>query len=61
MRRSVPVPALLVAPLVLGTDSRSRARQQAFWFPDVTLLAAYIVGFTILSYLALVVLVKERR
>ncbi|GAA5925630.1 hypothetical protein JCM3775_001459 [Rhodotorula graminis] len=36
-------------------------RAQAFWFPDVTLLAAYIVGFVILSYLALVVLVKERR
>ncbi|GAA5822769.1 hypothetical protein JCM3770_003323 [Rhodotorula araucariae] len=36
-------------------------RAQAFWFPDVTLLAAYIAGFTVLSYGALVLFVKERR
>jgi len=34
---------------------------QAFWYPDVTLLAGYIVGFTVLSYVALVAFVKERR
>ncbi|TNY21418.1 hypothetical protein DMC30DRAFT_350707 [Rhodotorula diobovata] len=36
-------------------------RAQAFWYPDVTLLAGYIVGFTVLSYVALVAFVKERR
>ncbi|GJN87353.1 hypothetical protein Rhopal_000302-T1 [Rhodotorula paludigena] len=36
-------------------------RAQAFWFPDVTLLAVYIAGFTVLSYLALALFVRERR
>ncbi|KAJ8295972.1 ABC transporter G family member [Rhodotorula toruloides] len=34
---------------------------QAFWFPDVTLLLCYFGGFTILSYLSLVLFVRERR
>ncbi|SCV74104.1 BQ2448_6536 [Microbotryum intermedium] len=34
---------------------------QAFWFPDMTLLLGVFVIFTALSFVALVVLVKERR
>ncbi|GAA5926365.1 hypothetical protein JCM1841_006993 [Sporobolomyces salmonicolor] len=34
---------------------------QAFWFPDVALLAAFFGGFVILSYLALVAFVQEKR
>ncbi|GAA5836741.1 hypothetical protein JCM5353_006883, partial [Sporobolomyces roseus] len=34
---------------------------QAFWFPDVSLLAIFFASFTILSYLALVVFVREKR
>lgn len=34
---------------------------QAFWFPDLALLGGLFVAFTGASFLALVVLVKERR
>ncbi|SCZ99125.1 BZ3500_MvSof-1268-A1-R1_Chr3-1g05826 [Microbotryum saponariae] len=34
---------------------------QAFWFPDMTFLLSVFVIFTALSFVALVVLVKERR
>lgn len=34
---------------------------QAFWFPDVALLAGLFVSFTVASFVALVVLVRERR
>ncbi|GAA5855775.1 hypothetical protein JCM8547_000351 [Rhodosporidiobolus lusitaniae] len=36
-------------------------RAQAFWFPDVALLAGCFGSFVILSYLALVLFVRERR
>ncbi|GAA5914974.1 putative ATP-dependent permease ADP1 [Sporobolomyces salmoneus] len=36
-------------------------KAQAFWFPDVSLLAVYFAGFTLLSYLALVLFVREKR
>ncbi|GAA6014458.1 hypothetical protein JCM8202_001541 [Rhodotorula sphaerocarpa] len=34
---------------------------QAFWFPDVTLLVACFAGFVLLSYLCLVIFVREQR
>ncbi|GAA6011275.1 hypothetical protein JCM10207_008284 [Rhodosporidiobolus poonsookiae] len=34
---------------------------QAFWFPDVTLLVGCFGGFVVLSYIALVLFVRERR
>ncbi|GAA5979551.1 hypothetical protein JCM5350_004931 [Sporobolomyces pararoseus] len=34
---------------------------QAFWFPDVSLLAIFFAAFTLLSYLALVTFVREKR
>lgn len=36
-------------------------RAQAFWYPDVMVLCVYFIGFLLLSYIALVILVKERR
>ncbi|GAA6037205.1 hypothetical protein JCM8097_008619 [Rhodosporidiobolus ruineniae] len=36
-------------------------RAQAFWFPDVTLLAGTFGVFVLLSYLSLVLFVRERR
>ncbi|GAA5941477.1 putative ATP-dependent permease ADP1 [Sporobolomyces koalae] len=34
---------------------------QAFWFPDVSLLAIYFAAFTLISYVSLVVFVREKR
>ncbi|GAA5884428.1 hypothetical protein JCM6882_005248 [Rhodosporidiobolus microsporus] len=36
-------------------------RAQAFWFPDVTLLVGCFATFTVLSYVSLVLFVRERR
>ncbi|BGP14521.1 hypothetical protein JCM10213_005190 [Rhodosporidiobolus nylandii] len=36
-------------------------RAQAFWFPDVTLLAGCFATFILLSYVSLVLFVRERR
>ncbi|KAK4699026.1 ATP-binding cassette, subfamily G (WHITE), member 2, partial [Phenoliferia sp. Uapishka_3] len=36
-------------------------KAQAFWYPDVSLLVGLFVAFTAASYVALVLLVKERR
>jgi hypothetical protein len=36
-------------------------RAQAFWWPDFWILCLYFSGFILLSYLALLFLVKERR
>lgn len=36
-------------------------KAQAFWWPDFTILCIYFGAFIILSFLALVFLVKERR
>lgn len=36
-------------------------RAQAFWWPDFLILCLYFVGFITASFVALLVLVKERR
>lgn len=61
---------VLLHPLQYGVDIEVPAatilsmfgfRAQAFWWPDFAVLCIYFSGFMILSFIALVVLVKERR
>lgn len=36
-------------------------KAQAFWWPDFAILCLYFCGFILLSYMALLIVVKERR
>ena len=42
-------------------ESEYRLSSQAFWYPDVSLLIGLFIIFTAASYVALVLLVKEKR
>ncbi|ORY79351.1 hypothetical protein BCR35DRAFT_291656 [Leucosporidium creatinivorum] len=49
------------AATILSMFGFQAQANRAFWFPDISLLAGLFVAFTAASFLALVVLVRERR
>lgn len=44
-----------------AVDRATDTRSQAFWYPDVTLLLGYFAVFLTLSFIALLLFVKEQR
>lgn len=50
-----------LAELTLTVLSSFGFHAQAFWWPDISLLAIVFGAFTLLSYLVLEIFVKEKR